>query len=164
MIFNVLLLIISTFIYFSFGIIPFLFLTFSTLISFIMGKYLKNNKPLLIIAITLNLSLLFFFKFFINLVNLNKFIIPLGISYYTLQIISYLVDVYQGKYEYEPNLIYYSLFTFYLPHLYIGPISRFNDFKKELVKPKYFSWNNTYLSLQRILWGLIKKTCYCRAY
>jgi len=157
MIYNALLLIISIVIYFSFGIKPFLFILFSTLSTYLVGKYVKGRKWLLIVSILVNILILGYFKFFIDYWNGLKLIVPLGISYYTLQVISYLVDVYKGKYKYESNLLYLALFVTYIPHLYIGPISRYEDVKKELKRKKSFDWNRIYEGLQRIVWGLIKK-------
>ena len=157
MIYNALLLIVSLIIYFSFGIKPFLFIVFSTLSTYIVGKYVKGRKWLLIVSILVNILILGNFKFFIDYWNGLKLIVPLGISYYTLQVISYLVDVYKGKYKYEDNLLYLALFVTYIPHLYIGPISRYEDVKKELKRKKSFDWNRVYEGLQRIVWGLIKK-------
>ena len=157
MIYNVLLFIVSILIYFSFGIKPFLFIVFSTLSTYIVGRYVKGRKWLLVISILVNVLLLGYFKFFIDYWNGLKLIVPLGISYYTLQVISYLVDVYKGKYKYESNLLYLALFVTYLPHLYIGPISRYNEIKEELERKKSFNWNRIYEGLQRIVWGLIKK-------
>ena len=157
MIYNALLLIVSILIYYSFGIKPFLFIVFSTLSTYIIGRFVKGRKWLLIISILINVLILGYFKFFIDYYNPLKLVIPLGISYYTLQVISYLVDVYKGKYDYEKNLIYLSLFVTYIPHLYVGPIARYNDVKGELLKKKTFNWNRVYEGLQRIVWGLFKK-------
>ena len=110
MIFNTLLLIVSILVYFSFGVKPFLFIVFSTLSTYLVGRYVKGRKWLLIISILVNLFILGYFKFFVDIYNPLKLIVPLGISYYTLQVISYLVDVYKGKYKYEKNLIWYCVF------------------------------------------------------
>ncbi len=154
MIYNIILLIISIIIYLSFGITPFIFITISSLYTFLIAKKLKGNKPLLIISIIINLLPLIYFKFFFNYFNL---LIPLGISYYTLQLLSYIIDVYNNKYKYETNIIYFFLYVTYIPHLFIGPISRYNDIKKELIKKKRITSNNIYQGLIRILWGLVKK-------
>ena len=153
--YNILLLIISILVYLSFGIVPFLFILFSTLSTYIVGKYVKGRKWLLIITILVNVGILGFFKFFASY-STNWFV-PLGISYYTLQVISYLVDVYKGDYKYERNFIYFALYVTYIPHLFIGPISRYSDIKKELTRKKSFKWDRCYLGLQRIVWGLFKK-------
>jgi D-alanyl-lipoteichoic acid acyltransferase DltB (MBOAT superfamily) len=153
--YNILLLIISILVYLRFGIIPFLFILFSTISTYIVGKYVKGRKWLLIVTILINVGILGFFKFFASY-STNWFV-PLGISYYTLQVISYLVDVYKGEYKDEKNLLYYALYVTYIPHLFIGPISRYNDIKKELTRKKSFDWNRCYLGLQRIVWGLFKK-------
>lgn len=157
MIYNILLLIVSIVIYFSFGIIPFLFILFSTISTYIVGKYVNKRKWLLILSIIVNVLILGYFKFFIDSFNPLKLIVPMGISYYTLQVISYLVDVYKGKYKYEDNLLLFSLYLTYIPHLYIGPISRYEDIKSELLREKSFDLNRIYEGLQRVIWGLIKK-------
>ncbi len=153
--YNILLLIISILVYLSFGILPFLFIMFSTISSFIIAKYVKGKKWLLVLSVLVNIGILGFFKFFASY-STNWFV-PLGISYYILQVISYLVDVYRGDYKYENNFIYYALYVTYIPHLFIGPISRYKDIKKELTKKKSFEWGRVYLGLQRIMWGLFKK-------
>jgi D-alanyl-lipoteichoic acid acyltransferase DltB (MBOAT superfamily) len=83
--------------------------------------------------------------------------IPLGISYYTLQVTSYLADVYKGKYKAENNIFKYMLYIMYIPHLFIGPISKYDDMKETLFSKRRLTWNNLYLGSARIAWGLLKK-------
>ena len=138
MLFNIILLIISIAIYLSFGISNFIFILFSIISTFIAAKFLKSKskKIVLILTITLNALILIFLKLyganvFPSLKGLN-IIAPIGVSYYTLQVISYLVDVYKQKYEAENNFLYYCLYIIYIPHLFIGPISRYDDMKKTI--------------------------------
>ena len=65
--------------------------------------------------------------------------------------------MYKGKYKAENNFFYYCLYIMYIPHLFIGPISRYDDMKQQFLAPKKFSINNIYNGGLRIVWGLIKK-------
>lgn len=154
---NVLLLLASIIIYASFGIQSLLYVFFSIITTFIAAKYLKTKHKKLILSgtIIVNLAILVFMKF-LPYTNLS-ILAPLGISYYTLQIISYLVDVYKGKYEPETNFYNFTLFIMYIPHLFIGPISRYDDMKKNLLAKRKITANNIFDGLLRICWGLIKK-------
>ena len=154
---NALLIIASIVIYASFGWQSLFYVFFSIIITFFTGKFLniKYKKLLLIGTITINLSILIFMK----ILPYTEFSIlaPLGISYYTLQIISYLVDVYKGKYEAETKFFNFVLFIMYIPHLFIGPISRYDDMKKTLLSKRKITANNFFDGLLRVCWGLIKK-------
>ena len=96
----------------------FLLMIISTLINYLFGILIGNNKKkiYLLLGIIYNFGILFLFKyfnFFSNIIsNIGKFksitlelILPLGISFYTFQLVSYLIDVYKGKYKHENNLI-----------------------------------------------------------
>lgn len=154
---NVLLLIASILLYASFGWQSLFYIFFSIIITFFAAKHLqgKYKKTILISTIVINLAILIFMK----VIPYTKITIlaPLGISYYTLQIISYLVDVYKGKYEAEQKLFNFTLFIMYIPHLFIGPISRYDDMKKQLLAKRKIVANNIFDGLLRICWGLIKK-------
>ncbi len=154
---NVLLLLASIIIYASFGIQSLLYVFFSIITTYIAAKYLKTKYKKLVLSgtIIVNLAILVFMKF-LPYTNFS-ILAPLGISYYTLQIISYLVDVYKGKYEPENNFFNFTLFIMYIPHLFIGPISRYDDIKKTLLAKRKITANNIFDGLLRICWGLIKK-------
>ena len=154
---NVLLLLASIIIYASFGIQSLLYVFFSIITTFIAAKYLKTKYKKLVLSgtIIVNLAILVFMKF-LPYTNFS-ILAPLGISYYTLQIISYLVDVYKGKYEPETNFFNFTLFIMYIPHLFIGPISKYDDMKKNLLAKRKITANNIFDGLLRICWGLIKK-------
>ena len=78
----------------------------------------------------------------------------LGFSYFSLQIISYLADIYRGKRMPERNFIRYALFMTYLPHLYIGPIQRYDP---ELFHNRRITWQGISDGAVRALWGGFKK-------
>lgn len=156
---NVLLLLLSIIIYVSFGIPNCIYILFSLLSSFFVAKYLKNKsgKIILILTIAINTLVLLVVKFIPYIgADINIFA-PLGVSYYTLQVISYLVDVYKGKYEYEKNILNYSLYIMYIPHLFIGPITRYDEMKEQISSKRKIKIENVYNGGIRILWGLIKK-------
>ncbi len=123
----------------------------------------KHRKWILILTIAINACILIAIKILIfgqakyNLLSTTNIIAPLGISYYTLQVISYIVDVYKGKIEAEKNFFKYLLYVMYFPYLFIGPITRYEDMKKELFKKKSIKLENIYNGAIRILWGLTKK-------
>lgn len=83
--------------------------------------------------------------------------VPLGISFYTFQIMGYLIDLYYGKYKAERNICKLALFTSFFPQLIQGPISRFGDLSKTLYEEHPLDWSNIRLGLERILWGYFKK-------
>jgi len=125
------------------------------------NKISSNNKVYMLLAVTINLLLLIFFKFLPYeqkvIPILGALTVPIGISYYTLQLISYIVDIYKNKYKPETNIIDFALFVLFIPHLYIGPIYRYNDFKKQISKPLKITADNLLNGSIRILWGLLKK-------
>ncbi|MFA5696037.1 MAG: hypothetical protein WC917_01030, partial [Bacilli bacterium] len=160
MVINFILLILSLLIYASLGITNLLFILFSILTSFFAAKLFKskNKKIIFIITIILNSLVFFFFKFMIfkEITSFNL-IVPLGISYYTLQIISYLIDVYKNKYPAEKSLWKYMLSVAYLPHLFIGPIAKYDEIKDAIFNNRKTNWSNFYLGITRVFWGLSKK-------
>ena len=94
-----------------------------------IDKRKRKRKQLLIISIIVNLSFLIFFKY-----N-NK--LPLGISFYIFQEISYLIDIYKKKVRLEKNIFYFGTYISFFPQLIAGPIVRYKDIEKELRKRKY---------------------------
>lgn len=156
---NFLLLALSIVIYASYGLSNFIYIGISLITTFISARYLKKEnktrKSILIGTIIINGLILIGVKF-MPYTSLNL-LAPLGVSYYTLQVISYLVDVYKGKYEYEKNIFNYALYIMYIPHLFIGPISRYNDMKEQIIAKRKITIDNIYNGGIRILWGLSKK-------
>ena len=83
--------------------------------------------------------------------------LPLGISFFTFQSVSYAIDVYQGKYECEKNIFKMGLFVSFFPQLLQGPIGRYDRLGKQLNSGHSFNLKNVEYGLQRIGWGLFKK-------
>lgn len=128
----------------------------------------KQKRLVLLIVILINLGILLVLKydnFFIGIVNdlfktnlsLFKFVLPLGISYYTLEAISYIVDVYNGKYEASNNFLKVFLYLTFFPLMVEGPICRFDEVKEQLYLGHDFDYQRFINGLLRIIWGFIKK-------
>ena len=135
---------------------------------------LRSQKwRLLLFALIINIGILAVSKYtnfvitntnsFLRLIGseeqfaLRNIIIPLGISFYTFQAVSYLIDVYRGTITAERNLFRFALFVSFFPQLIQGPISRFSDLSKTLFTPHSFDQTQVCYGLQRILWGFFKK-------
>ncbi len=83
--------------------------------------------------------------------------LPMGISFYTFQAVSYLIDVYRGTVPAQKNLAKFALFVSFFPQLVQGPISRYGDLSKTLYEEHPFDTVTISRGLQRILWGFFKK-------
>lgn len=88
---------------------------------------------------------------------IRTFALPLGISFYTLQAVSYVVDVSRGKYRADKNLPRVALFMSFFPQMIEGPIGRYDLLANQLYQGHSFDYENFTYALQRILWGLFKK-------
>ena len=137
------------------------------------NKSKKQRRRILICAIVFNFLLLGIFKyshFIIDQVNSimkvcgggefhNSFslIIPLGISYYTLQATGYMVDVFWEKTKAEKNFLKVLLFISFFPQITQGPISEYNYLSGELFKEHAFTYDNFSRGFQRMVWGFFKK-------
>ncbi len=128
----------------------------------------KENKHWLFTALFGTLFVMLVIKytaFFAESVNtwfavnipLVSFVMPLGLSFYTLILLAYLIDVYRGKYAAENNFFKFFLFVSFFPHVSQGPISRFPDLAAQFKKKHTFSFDNLCQSAQRILWGFFVK-------
>ena len=149
----------------------------STLIDFFCSNQIdknRNKKMYLYVSLFSNLTILSLFKyldFAINVINDlisltgSSFAIanqnlefPIGISFYTLQTLSYTFDVYRGTIPAERNIFKFSLFVCFFPQLVAGPLERAGKLLPQFRKKLDFSYENAVEGAQLILWGLIKKT------
>lgn len=139
------------------------------------GKADKYRKLVVAASFTVNLSILLFFKYFTFLLdNLNAvigrfsmqpvsvpfdIILPVGISFYTLQALGYTVDVYRGDIRAEKNLLKYALFVSFFPQLVAGPIERSKSLLTQVdhLEEMRFSFPNLYTGLIEMIWGLFLK-------
>jgi alginate O-acetyltransferase complex protein AlgI len=153
---------------------PFLLLLLATitadyLFTWWMERIINPRRRLavLVFAISFSLSFLLYFKyrnFFIDnfalltgiKVELLALILPIGISFYTFQSISYLVDHYQGKIK-RPGYMDYLMYMLFFPHLVAGPIVRARDFLPQLKNKFELSKNQASEALYLITKGLVKK-------
>lgn len=135
--------------------------------------YKKKEKRIIILAILIHLGILVFLKytkfFGININNLlaqlkvnyqipiPKLFIPIGISFYTLEAISYIVDVAREKIKPEKNLLSLALYLSFFPKTVEGPISRYEDLRDSLNACEKTTYKSLCFGAQRILYGLIKK-------
>lgn len=133
----------------------------------------KQRRPYMLISLFSNLGLLLLFKYF-NFFNdsarvvfdqLNIFynvpefrlFLPVGISFYTFQTLSYSIDIYRGNAKPEKHFGYFALFVSFWPQLVAGPIERSNDLMPQLKTKFDFSYLRAREGLIRILWGFFKK-------
>lgn len=151
---NILILLAGLVIYASYGMAGLCYLLGATVLSFGLGLLIPKHKWIMAVSVVLNAAVLVAVK--VQPLTPLSFAAPLGISYFTLQIISYHVDIYRGKYAPERSLLRYGLFVTYLPHIFLGPIERYDSFAPNLGK-RTLGWENLSLGGQRILWGLFKK-------
>lgn len=86
-----------------------------------------------------------------------RWLLPLGISFYTFQAIGYICDVYWGKHEAEKNFFKFLLFMSFFAKIMQGPIIRYNDIKDSLYEGNDFEYNRFVDGLKRTLWGYFKK-------
>ena len=153
---KIIILLLNIVLYFIYGnyLLP---IVITSIIVFVLGKKVSKNKNFYLILGTYLLILipLVFFKYLINIMEISL-LFPLGISYYTLALISYVSDIYHDKYKPCQNITDFMLFSLYFPCLFIGPINKYDEFSNEIKKIK-FNKKNLYNSFLRIGLGLIKK-------
>lgn len=133
----------------------------------------REKKFYLFLSIAANLSMLFFFKYFNFLsANLNSildqfnlfkdiplfnFLLPVGISFYTFQSLSYTLDVYWGKKEPERHLGIFALYVAFFPQLVAGPIERSTSLLPQFYRTVNFDYTRIKNGIILIVWGLFKK-------
>ena len=173
------LLAANIYFFFSFDVKYLLLLFFTILISYFVGlgmeKQGDTRKKKLLFAAGLGtpLLLLFIFKYaaftFHSLEEILqglsipmwkttiKLVMPVGISFYTFQIVGYLTDIYRGKISAEHHLGKYAVFVSFFPNISSGPIERAGNFIPQLEVEKQFDYDKVVYGSRLLLWGLIKK-------
>jgi D-alanyl-lipoteichoic acid acyltransferase DltB (MBOAT superfamily) len=175
-----LLVVIASYVFYGWWDYRFLSLiVFSTFIDYMIGISLSKNenhhnrKLLLTVSLLVNLGFLGLFKyynFFIdNFIaaftffgvaikpNTLNIILPVGISFYTFQTLSYTIDVYKRKLEPTKDYIAFSAFVSFFPQLVAGPIERATHLLPQFYKKRKFIYSNAVDGMRQILWGLFKK-------
>ncbi len=174
------LIVIASYVFYGWWDSRFLSLiAFSTLVDYTIGLYLgresnKTKRKLLLgTSILVNLGFLGFFKyynFFLdNFVTAFTFfghaihtralniLLPVGISFYTFQTLSYSIDVYRKKLEPTKDFIAFAAFVSFFPQLVAGPIERATNLLPQFYKKRHFNYSKAVDGLRQILWGLFKK-------
>jgi len=151
----------------------------TTLINYISGLQIAKTKSkvkkkvYLVTGLTTSLGILFFFKYFnffsesVNAVldNINVFyevpvynlLLPVGISFYTFQTLSYTIDVYKGEKSPEPHFGIFALYVSFFPQLVAGPIERSTNLLPQFFKKVEFSYDRIRDGIYLMAWGFFKK-------
>lgn len=156
-----------------------LLLLLSTSITYVSGLCLEKfqhniaQKTCVAVSFTLNLSILFFFKYFnftietfqrmLGIIHIDiqipsfDVLLPVGISFYTFQALSYTMDVYRKEISAETNFARYALFVSFFPQLVAGPIERSKNLLIQLRNPTKLTWYRFREGLLLMLWGFFLK-------
>jgi alginate O-acetyltransferase complex protein AlgI len=169
---NIILLIFSLFFYSWGEPVWVLLLLISACSVFVNGLIIEKNrgrwqaKAALTASLVINLGLLFSFKyidFFIKSINIlgtnlpyTGIVLPIGISFYTFQTLSYIIDVYRNKAEVNHDFFNFLLFVSLFPQLIAGPILRYTDIQDQL-KKRDITWEQNSYGIMRFIFGLGKK-------
>lgn len=176
---NIFLIIVSYLFYgwWDWRFLSLLFIT--TLVSYFVGLGLASQdnqtkrKILIFASLVVNIGILGFFKYYNFFLDsfITTFaffgtditsrsleiVLPLGISFYIFKILSYSIDVYNGKLESEKDFIAFAAFVGFFPQLLAGPIERAGNLLPQFHKRRIFEYDKARDGLRQILWGLFKK-------
>lgn len=174
-----LLLVSSCYFYMSWNPNYIVLILSATVVSYLAGILLEKTeqpgqrKAILVSAVGICLSLLFFFKYFnffsdsvVQLLGLFsirlhpvtlKVLLPVGISFYTFQTLSYVIDVYRGKVKPEHHFGIYATFVSFFPQLVAGPIERTENLLPQISREKTFRYDQAAYGLKLMAWGFFKK-------
>ncbi len=152
---------------------------FSSIIDYFIGLQLektiqeRQRKLLLWTSVFVNLGFLGFFKYFNffvdNFVQAFSFfgyqipntsldiILPVGISFYTFQTLSYTIDIYRKELKPTKDFVAFTAFVSFFPQLVAGPIERATNLLPQFLKQRQFEYANAVLGMRQVLWGLFKK-------
>ena len=170
---NLFLLVASYYFYMNWEPAYALLLLTSTSITYLaalgVSRTSKHKKIWLIFSLILNLSILFFFKYFNfaaeNIMALMgvlgvriqipefKVLLPVGISFYIFQALGYTIDVYRGEIKPEKNFFTYALFVSFFPQLVAGPIERSTNLLVQFYEKHKFDAEKAISGINLLLWG-----------
>ena len=172
------ILLIASLLFYLYGEPKYVFLMIAEIIiayigAILIDKYKNQSKNILITTLFIHVFLLIIFKytdFIIQTINdisnanikLLNIALPIGISFYTFQIISYVIDVYNGKVKVQKNIINLATYVSLFPQLVAGPIVRYQTVEKEL-DDRVHSFNNFAYGIRRFSIGLAKKVLIANA-
>ena len=174
------LLVVASYVFYAWWDYRFLALIMlSTVVDYVVAKRIKKaehkiiKKTLLLVSLIFNLGLLAFFKYFNFFIDswvkawqtfgvtmetsTLKIILPVGISFYTFQTLSYTIDVYRKNIEPSSSLIQFAAFVSFFPQLVAGPIERASHLLPQFNKKRVFNSDYALSGFYLIIWGLFKK-------
>ena len=151
---NILIFLAGLAVYAGYGLPGLGYLAAAVGLSYGVGLLTRRFSWTMWISVSANALMLVLLK--LRPVTGMELISILGVSYFSLQLISYNVDVWKGTYPPEKNFFRFALFVTYLPHLFIGPIERYPQFQKALGERR-MTWDSFFHGTARALWGLLKK-------
>ena len=174
---NILIVITSYYFYgcWAWRFLVLIFIT--TILSYLSGilieKYRNKAKLICGTNIAINIGILCYYKYFnffgenlqtlfnsigyqFNWVTLD-IILPVGISFYTFQALSYTIDVYRSDTDATKDFISFAAFISFYPQLVAGPIERSTNLLPQFLKPRRFDYTNAVIGMRQILWGFFKK-------
>ena len=176
-----LLILVSSYIFYGWWDYRFLSLILlSTIVDYFIGlrisnqASLKNKRILLWCSVLFNLGVLGFFKYYnffidswidlfssfgydIKSIWTLNIILPVGISFYTFQTMSYTIDIFKGKLKPTKDFISFASFVSFFPQLVAGPIERASNLLPQILKKRVFKYEQGVQGLRLILWGMFKK-------
>lgn len=179
--FQNLLILLSSYLFYGWWDYRFLSLIiFSTIVDFIIGKKIyftkdiKRRKFFLMLSLIVNLGILGFFKYFnffidsfsdlISLTGYNidnqwtlSIILPVGISFYTFQTMSYSLDIFRKEMKPVNDFVAFASFVAFFPQLVAGPIERAKALLPQMTKKRNFDYLQAMFGLRLIIWGMFKK-------
>lgn len=176
---NILLLLASYFFYSWWDWRFLALIIFSSTIDYLIGNKIENSKDenkrkqFLLFSLAINLGFLVFFKYFnffidsfhqaftlfgepFKVSRLN-IILPIGISFYTFQTLSYSIDIYRRKMKASKDIVSFFSFVSFFPQLVAGPIERASNLLPQFYTKRSFNYYKAVDGLKQILWGLVKK-------
>ncbi len=177
---RVLLLLAASYMFYGYWDWRFLgLIVFSTVLDFLVGAAMgrstdpRRRKRLLLLSLVGNLGVLGFFKYYNFFAGelallladvgvtpdavLLEIVLPVGISFYTFQTLSYTIDIYRGDLTPERSPLRFALFVAFFPQLVAGPIVRARDFLPQIPRPPVLHASDFERGLTLIFWGLVKK-------
>ena len=176
-----LLILVSSYVFYGWWDYRFLSLIFfSTVVDYFIGLGIykqdsqKKQKLLLWCSVLFNIGVLGFFKYFnffveswVDLFNTFGYeiksiwtlniILPVGISFYTFQTMSYTIDIYRKKLEPTSDFLSFASFVSFFPQLVAGPIERASNLLPQILREREFKYKQAVQGLRLILWGMFKK-------
>ena len=174
-----LLLVASYIFYMCWNPVYALLIVFSTIADYFIGKRIHHSqdqsvrKRYLCLSLLINLGVLFYFKYYnflaenmqviVDMINLGWYIpehsllLPVGISFYSFQTLSYTIDIFFRKMKPESNFMNFALFVSFFPQLVAGPIERASSLLPQFHEKMRVDYDRIVLGLRMILWGMFKK-------